>query len=95
MFFALWAGRSADVHFGFLLLGFSGRRWIYYRGLTFLLLGGRFYDRSITFFLFCGRINRCLLLLASHKQRKGTKQVNIPSHTLESRLGPEVDGFVI
>jgi hypothetical protein len=34
-------------------------------------------------------------LLASYKQRKGTKQVNIPSHTLESRLGPEVDGFVI
>ena len=58
----------------------------YCRGLTFLLLGGLFYDRSITFFLFCWRINRCLLLLASYKQRKGTKQVNIPSHTDESRL---------
>jgi hypothetical protein len=73
IFLPLRAGRSADVHFGFLFLGFSGRRRIYYRGLTFLLLGGRFYDRSITFFLFCGRVNRCLLLLASDKQRKGTQ----------------------
>jgi hypothetical protein len=82
--------RSVDVHFRFLLLGFSRRRWIDYGGLTFLLLDRRFYDRSVTFFLFCGRINGCLLLLASYKQRKETKEVNIPCHTLESRLGSEV-----
>ena len=70
-----------DVYFGFLFLGFGGRR--------------RIYHSSVTFFLFCGWINRCLLLLASHKQRKGTKHVNIPCHTFESRLGPKVDGFVI
>jgi hypothetical protein len=41
-FLLLGARRNADVHFGLLLLGFSGPRWIYYRGLTILLLGGRF-----------------------------------------------------
>jgi hypothetical protein len=70
-------GEVLNVHFGLLLLGFSDVRWIYYRGLTFLLLGGLFYERSITFFLFGWRINRCLLLRASYKQREGTKQVNI------------------
>jgi hypothetical protein len=73
IFLPLQSGRGADVHFGFLLLGFSRRRWVYYRDLTFLLLGGLFYDRSIAFFLFRGRINRCLLLLASYKQRQNTK----------------------
>jgi hypothetical protein len=73
LIFSLRARRSVDVHFSLLLLGFRGRRWVYYSGLTFLLLGGLFYDRSISFFLFGRRINRCLLLLASYKQCKGTK----------------------
>ena len=70
-----------DVYLGFLFLGFGGRR--------------RIYHSSVTFFLFCRWINRCLLLLASREQRKDTKQVNIPCQIFESRLEAKVDGFVI
>jgi hypothetical protein len=62
-------GRRVDVYFSFFLLGFRSRRRIYHRSLTLLLLG--VYDCGIAFLLFRGRIDRCLLLLASHEQRNG------------------------
>jgi len=65
-----------DVYFGFLFLGFGGRR--------------RVYHSSVTFFLFCRWINRCLLLLASREQRKDTKQANIPCQILNRVSKPKL-----
>jgi hypothetical protein len=79
-FFLVRAGRRVDVYFGFLLLDFGSGRRVYHRGITFLL--------------FRGRIDRCLLLLTSHEQRHPSEQVNIISHITESCLGTDLDALI-